>query len=105
MMNAAIDTPVIDTVIKLLTVVQPPKKKAPATLEPDSVLLDIHIQSLELLDLVMKLEEHFAIEIPDKDLALFLKVSDLSLYIEEKLAAGPVEQAEEGATTTFDLAK
>ena len=55
-MNAAIETPIQDVVIGLLSQAEPIKrKKAPTEIASDTVLLDIKIDSLELLDVVMNL--------------------------------------------------
>ncbi len=45
---------------------------------------DLGADSLDLVELVMELEEHFSIEISDDDSQNFQTVSDVSAYVESK---------------------
>ena len=45
---------------------------------------DLGADSLDLVELVMELEEHFEIEISDEDSQNFLTVKDVVAYIEKK---------------------
>lgn len=47
---------------------------------------DLGADSLDLVELVMELEEHFEIEISDEDSQNFLTVKDVADYIEKKKA-------------------
>ena len=48
---------------------------------------DLGADSLDLVELVMELEEHFEIEISDEDSQNFQTVSDVAAYIESKKGA------------------
>jgi acyl carrier protein len=45
---------------------------------------DLGADSLDTVELVMALEEEFAIEVPDEDAEKLATVGDVSKYIEEK---------------------
>ena len=45
---------------------------------------DLGADSLDLVELVMELEEHFGIEISDDDSQNFQTVSDVATYVETK---------------------
>ena len=45
---------------------------------------DLGADSLDLVELVMELEEHFEIEISDEDSQNFQTVSDVASYVESK---------------------
>lgn len=45
---------------------------------------DLGADSLDLVELVMELEEHFGIEISDDDSQNFLTVTDVVKYVESK---------------------
>jgi acyl carrier protein len=45
---------------------------------------DLGADSLDLVELVMELEEHFSIEISDDDSQNFQTVSDVAAYVEGK---------------------
>ena len=44
---------------------------------------DMGLNSFELFDLICEIEEHFGIEIPDRELMKLVTVGDLVKYIEE----------------------
>ena len=50
-----------------------------------SFIDDLGVDSLDLVELVMTLEEKFSIEIPDEDAEKLQKINDVTKYIEEKL--------------------
>lgn len=46
---------------------------------------DLGIDSLEIFEIVMSLEEEFDIEIPNEDISNIKNVEDISKYIETKI--------------------
>jgi len=53
------------------------------TVTLDSVLTsDLGMDSMQLFDLVCAIEEHFKIEIPDRELPKFVSVRDVVEYLE-----------------------
>ena len=51
--------------------------------ETDSFKEDLGVDSLDLFELVMELEEEFGIEIPSEDLENLATVADVAKYIED----------------------
>ena len=51
--------------------------------ETSSFKEDLGVDSLDLFELVMELEEEFGIEIPSEDLENLATVADLAKYIED----------------------
>ena len=51
--------------------------------EPSSFKEDLGVDSLDLFELVMELEEEFGIEIPSEDLENLATVADVAKYIED----------------------
>ncbi len=63
-------------------------KKQPSQIQKTSRLIeDLMLDSLDILDLVFKLEEDFDIEIPEGDLH-FATVQDVISYVQEKTKGG-----------------
>lgn len=61
--------------------------KQPSQIQKESRLIeDLTLDSLDILDLVFKLEEDFNIEIPEADLH-FVTVQDVITYVQEKTKA------------------
>jgi acyl carrier protein len=61
--------------------------KQPSQIQKESRLIeDLTLDSLDILDLVFKLEEDFNIEIPEGDLH-FVTVQDVITYVQEKTKA------------------
>ena len=59
----------------------------PKTVTPESELAkDLGINSLQLADLILALEEEFEIEIEDKVIKKMIRVKDLVSYLEENVA-------------------
>lgn len=57
----------------------------PATVKPESAFVnDLKLNSLELADLVVTCEEHFDIEIDEKDIHTLQTIADLVEYIEKQ---------------------
>jgi len=52
----------------------------------ESVLMtDLGLNSFEIIEMIVRFEDEFNTEIPDRDLPLFVKVGDVVEYIEKKL--------------------
>jgi acyl carrier protein len=53
-----------------------------AEIKPDaSILDDLGADSLDVVEMVMALEEHFDIEVPDEDVEELRTVSDVECYV------------------------
>ena len=48
---------------------------------------DLGLDSLAMIELLFKIEEHFDLEIPNEDLSRVTTVADVTAYVEEKLGA------------------
>jgi acyl carrier protein len=56
-------------------------------LTPDADLIkDLDVDSIDVVELVMALEEEFDIEIPDEDVENLTTLGKISAYIDEKAA-------------------
>ena len=55
-----------------------------ATVNPQATLQDLGADSLDMVDIIMKIEEEFSIEINDEDAEKLQTVGDVVKYIEEK---------------------
>src|SRR5262249_48145276 len=68
-------------------------KRDPASIHPgDRLREDLGLDSLAMIELLFKVEEHFDLEIPNEDLSRITTVADVTAYVEEKLgqrAEGP----------------
>lgn len=53
----------------------------------DRLREDLGLDSLAMIELLFKIEEHFDLEIPNEDLSRVTTVGDVTAYVEEKLAA------------------
>ena len=75
-----------DTLEKLLSLVAKHFKKERTILLPDSDLMQtLEINSLQALELLTQLEEHFDVEIPDYELQDVRTFKDLSEIIDARL--------------------
>ncbi len=85
-MNVAeqIQSSTYDVVAAMLTEA-PPVKKRNQSFVPETLLLDLGADSLEVLEVSMNLEEHFDIFIPDEQINAFKCVKDISDYIDSVL--------------------
>ncbi len=52
--------------------------------ENTNLLVDLEIESLDLVDLISAFEEKYQLEIPDQDIKNFQTVGDIIKYIEQK---------------------
>ncbi len=55
-------------------------------IKPETTFEDLEADSLDVVELIMKLEEEFDIEIPDEDAEKIRVVGSAVEYIKEKLA-------------------
>jgi acyl carrier protein len=53
---------------------------------PDARILDLGADSLDVVELVMALEETFAIEVPDADVETLVTLRDVAAYVEKRLS-------------------
>ena len=60
-------------------------------LHPDSKYTDLQIDSLELVHVMMKLEEHFHVLIPNEESAKFKTIAETVSYIQKALKTKVVE--------------
>ena len=51
--------------------------------ENTNLLVDLEIESLDLVDLISAFEEKYQLEIPDQDIKNFQTVGDIIKYIEQ----------------------
>lgn len=51
----------------------------------DRLREDLGLDSLAMIELLFKIEEHFDLEIPNEDLSRITSVADVTAYVEEKL--------------------
>lgn len=59
----------------------------PGEVKPDSTLQgDLRLDSLDIVELVMNLEDDFAIEIPDDEIEPLKTVADVLAYVERRVA-------------------
>src|SRR5215510_4045163 len=55
----------------------------------DRLREDLGLDSLAMIEMLFKIEEHFDLEIPNEDLSRITTVADVTAYVEEKLGALP----------------
>jgi acyl carrier protein len=70
-------------------------KLSPAGLIPEAKLTDLGIDSLDLVDLIFKIEDHFGLKIKDDVPRPLVTLADVAAYVDELLkipsAAGGTE--------------
>jgi acyl carrier protein len=59
----------------------------------DRLREDLGLDSLAMIELLFKIEEHFDLEIPNEDLSRIATVADVTAYVEEKLGGAPAPAA------------
>jgi len=64
----------------------------------DRLREDLGLDSLAMIELLFKIEEHFDLEIPNEDLSRVTTVADVTAYVEEKLGATAAPAAPARAT-------
>ena len=73
-------------------------KRDIGTIRPqDRLREDLGLDSLAMIELLFKIEEHFDLEIPNEDLSRVTTVADVTAYVEEKLGAGAAPAAAKAA--------
>ena len=70
---------------KMQGVIQDQMGKEDLVLEESTSLNDLGVDSIELMEFIINLEDEFAIEIPDEAIDHMTKVSDLQAYLLEQL--------------------
>lgn len=56
------------------------------TVQGDTVLTDMGVDSMKLLSLLLELENKFGVRVSDRDVETFVTVGDIARMIEEKKA-------------------
>lgn len=70
-----------DTNSKVVEVIATKLKIDKSSVQPASTLADLGADSLDIVNLMMKLEEVFGIEIKDEDAEKFINVQDVVDYV------------------------
>src|SRR6266545_3121932 len=70
----------------------------------DRLREDLGLDSLAMIELLFKIEEHFDLEIPNEDLSRVTTVADVTAYVEEKLGATPAPAAPATAARLEEIA-
>ena len=70
---------------KVKTILAKQLRKDPATITPESrIKRDLGADSIDILQLLMKIEDQYGIVIPDESLATFDTVGDVVAYLEKQ---------------------
>jgi len=72
-----------DTARKIATIIADKLHVDAATITPQSTLQDLGADSLDMVDIVMKIEEEFGIEINDENAERLHNVQDVINYVHE----------------------
>lgn len=70
-----------DTLQKMITIIAEQLKIDRAAIKPESTFKDLGADSLDMVQIIMKLEEQFGIEINDADAEKMEKLSDAVTYV------------------------
>lgn len=73
-----------DTYTKVASIIGDKLAIDKATIKPEATLQDLGADSLDLVEIIMKLEEQFHIEIADDDAAHLTTVQSVVDYIHER---------------------
>ena len=65
------------------------KRDADSIRPSDRLREDLGLDSLAMIELLFRIEEHFDLEIPNEDLSRVTTVADVTAYVEDKLAGLP----------------
>ena len=72
-----------ETADKIIAIIAEKLHIEPATVKPESTLQDLGADSLDMVDIIMKVEEEFGIEINDEDAEKIHNVQDVINYVHE----------------------
>jgi acyl carrier protein len=72
-------------------------KRTPEQLRPEATLADLGIDSLDLVDLMFKIEDRFGLKIKDEVPRDLLTLGDVAAYIDGLLEKSSDRQARTGA--------
>jgi len=64
-------------------------KLSPVRLVPEATLTDLGIDSLDLVDLIFKIEDCFGLKIKDDVARPLVTLEDVAMYVDELLKARP----------------
>jgi acyl carrier protein len=70
-----------DTLNKMTTIIAEQLRIDRATIKPESTFKDLGADSLDMVQIIMKLEEQFGIEINDDDAQKMEKLADAVNYV------------------------
>lgn len=70
-----------DTLNKMTTIIAEQLRVDRATIKPESTFKDLGADSLDMVQIIMKLEEQFGIEINDADAEKMEKLADAVSYV------------------------
>ena len=73
----------LDKVLHLLSATM--KKKGIDINKDTDLVADMGLNSLDLAELVCVFEDEFQIEIPDRDIGKLRKISDIVIYLDNKI--------------------
>lgn len=73
-----------DTYAKVVTIISDKLGIDKNTIKPTSTLQDLGADSLDLVEIIMKLEEFFSIEIADEDVAHLNTLDDVVNYVNQR---------------------
>jgi len=79
----ASEAPIVDQIRSALA--QHLKRDVAKIRPGDRLREDLGLDSLAMIELLFKIEEHFDLEIPNEDLSRITTVADVATYVEEKL--------------------
>ena len=75
----------VEILQKMQLVIQEQMDKEDIVLTEDTKLDDLGVDSIELMEFIINLEDEFALEISDDTIDHMVKVADLLDYLSEKL--------------------
>ena len=75
----------VEILQKMQLVIQEQMGKEDTVLTEDTKLDDLGVDSIELMEFIINLEDEFALEISDDTIDHMVKVADLLDYLSEKL--------------------
>jgi acyl carrier protein len=73
-------------------------KRSPEQLRPEATLADVGIDSLDLVDLIFKIEDQFGLKVKDDVPRSLVTIADVATYIDQLLANKAAEPATVAAT-------